>query len=411
MLIDYQERGQTDLGDKLFNFKKLVSLLFDFREGFGSMEEFCREGRAGRLKQVEEALFLLKSVLESFEDIRMILDRGVDLSNNSHHRINQVLARGRLELRRSAQGPFEFRVAVGETDALDPHEFDDLFSFAKIKINQRLDRPVQCFRDFFDVFSRARGLVKRLDAMLAQGLAPHESLLRPFKLADQRQELARRVDAAERQVGEWEQFTQRLFEDCDEVETFFLALFQGPNLSTLSRTNLVHYLRFFSRDMRLEWAGLDGQSEHLGDSRAKIEYLKRLLAENRQVIRQNVLARKNKVLLSPNRLNYLRVPENKTHQFLLHLYADRFEERLECSKLLFSSEDTRWETIRSSPNPRLHPPQRARPQRKHLLCPQRLAPAALAGQAHVSGVLGAAGAGQALQRGLLPGPPLRRQPA
>ena len=377
MLIDYRERGQTELGDKLFNFKKLVTLLFEFKEEFGSMEDFCREGRANRLKQVEEALFLLKSVLESFEDIRMILDRGVDLSNNSHHRINQVLAQGRLELRRSTEGPFEFRVAVSETDRLNPHEFDDLFSFAKIKINQRMNKPVHCFRDFFDVFSQARELVKRLDAMLEQGLLPDESQLRPFKLTDQREELARRIETAERHIEEWRLFMERLFEDCDEVETFFLALFQGSNLSKLSRSNLVHYLRFFSRDIQLEWADLEGRSDHLGDSRAKINYLKKLLAENRDVIRQNVLARKNKLLLNPNKLNYLHVAENKTHQFLLYLYAKCFDERLECSKLLFASESTHWETIRSNTNSRLYSPQRARPQRKHLLCFERVASAAL----------------------------------
>ena len=41
MLTDLQEREENDLGDKLFNLKKLVLFFFETRENFDSVQEFC----------------------------------------------------------------------------------------------------------------------------------------------------------------------------------------------------------------------------------------------------------------------------------------------------------------------------------------------------------------------------------
>ena len=41
MLTDLQEREENDLGDKLFNLKKLVLFFFEARKNFNSVQDFC----------------------------------------------------------------------------------------------------------------------------------------------------------------------------------------------------------------------------------------------------------------------------------------------------------------------------------------------------------------------------------
>ena len=127
---------------------------------------------------------------------------------------------------------------------------------------------------------------------------------------------------------------------------FFLLMFQGKNLSTLTRENLVHYLRLFSREMEFELSNVTNDEDNFMDSKKKVEYLKALLAKNKNVIKENIMARKSKVMLNKNKLNYITVNENQTHKFLVYLYGERFKERLECSKVLFCSENISWNSIK-----------------------------------------------------------------
>ena len=367
------------------------------------MEEFGRRARESKFGRVGRALPLLESVLESYDEIASVIDRGVDFNKNSRARIEHILSAGGLELRMADRASFEFRVLRDGQTKLDPHDFDDLFSFAKIKINQNPDRPVQCFRDFFDVFSDAHQLVQRLDSMLRHGLIPDQSLLGRLELASQRCQLERRIETADARIREWKLELRRQLESCDQVERFFLEMFRGFNLAKLSRQNLAHYLRLFSCDLQLNLNELPGQAIDLGDSRAKIDYLKKLLAENTGLISENILNKKQR-LLSRNRLNYVRVSEDKTHQFLLYLYAERLGEQLECGRLLFARESTAWETIQST-RPlihRLHLSQYSRSEPRRVLCFECLASAGVSGQADASGVLGLSCPGKAFQRGFIP---------
>lgn len=426
VLVDCQERGPSDLGQQLSNFKKLVVLLFELRARFDSMEAFCEEAAASGLGRVEEMLFSLESALGSFHDIKSALASGADSSKHSRDKIKAVLASGSLRLFRKSGGRFEFRVRLekdtlpsglrvlaGEEGLLDPNEFASLYSFAELRASRRSGRLEQCVSDFFGIFSRVRTLTRRLDHMIDQGLSPDESLLRGFGLAQRADELDRRIDAAKTQLAEWAQYTARLFENCDTTETFFLQSFKGPDLVELSPSNLAHYLRLFSRDMRLEWVGpqAHAQTAGLGSSRAKIEYLRRLFGKNRETIERSVLSGVKRRLFTRNQLNYVHVREDRSHQLLLHLFASRLGEKLECSKLLFCCESTAWETIQCTCaiTGRLHLPQRAGPQSEHVLRLERHAPSGAAGKAHVCRVLEAGQAEQAVQRAVLRGPQLRRR--
>lgn len=347
VLIDFQERGESDLGDKLFNFKKLGALLFDFRTHFNCVQRFCKKNfESGKLRQVEEALFTLESVSESFEEIRAILQQGVDHNNSSRARIETVLAKGSLEFFLSEKHHFELRVLSVAAQVLHQHEFEDLFSFAKIRLNQKLGEPAECLTRFFRTFSKAQQLSTHLNAMLAEGLSPKKSLLQACRVSKAEAELDRRVEAAKLHVHDWNLYLEQLFADCDEVERFFLLMFQGKSLGSLDKSNLVHYLRFFSRDVRLEQFELEDCAWDAGDSKAKIEYLKKLLSRNKAIISQNLHARKSRALLDKNKLNYIRVPEAKTHQFLLYLYGNRFGEQLECSRVFFSTEGATWDSVK-----------------------------------------------------------------
>lgn len=348
MLIDHQEREENDLGDKLFNFKKLVLFFIESKDSFKSVETFCRSNfEEARLRGIEEVLFMLDSVIESFEDVRTVVSEGVNLNDNSKRRIEDILRSASLEFFKNAeQTSFQFRIVLEGGDVLNPHEFEDFFSFSKIKINQRLSRPAPCFRDFFQTFSKIMELGKLLDGMVMDGLTPEASLLAQFPLAKRNPLIDLRIEEAKRKSSEWKSYLNALFENCDAVETFFLLMFQGKNLSTLTRENLVHYLRLFSREMELEALDAQQEQEDFKDSQRKVEYLKALLAKNKRVIKENLLARKNKVLLNKNKLNFMRIAEAQTHSFLVHLYAERFQERLECNKVLFCSESTQWESLK-----------------------------------------------------------------
>lgn len=415
MLIDHQEREETDLGDKLFNFKKLVLFFIEARASFDSVEQFCSANfESSKLRGIEEVLFMVSSVAESFEDIRSVASEGVNLNDNSKRRIEEVLRSGSLEFGKSPdQASFHFSVLLEGKEALNPHDFEDFFSFSKIKINQKLGRPAPCFRDFFQTFSRVQELVKLLDQMVLEGLNPEPSLLATFSLQERATEIDSRIERALQVSNEWKAYLDALFANCDAVETFFLLMFQGKNLSSLTKQNLVHYLRLFSREMELESLDAQKEKEDFKDSKKKVEYLKALLAKNKRVIRENLLARKTKVLLSKNQLNYLRVRDSHTHQFLVHLYAERFNERLECNKILFCSEGTPWDSLKCRPcdaplTGRLRPEEHPGPERGHLLCDQRVPAALLPDQTDDPGVPDALGPRQAVQRGLLLGPALRR---
>jgi hypothetical protein len=348
MLIDHQEREENDLGDKLFNFKKLVLFFIESKNSFSSVEDFCETNfEISKLRGIEEVLYMLESVVESFEDIRTVVSEGVNLNDNSKRRIEGILKSAHLEFFKSKdQINFQFRIILENKETLNPHDFEDFFSFSKIKINQRLSKPAPCFRDFFQTFSKIQELGKLLDGMVMEGLTPESTLLDSFPLLKRNTEIDLRIMEANKKTKDWKAYLNALFENCDAVETFFLLMFQGKNLSSLTRHNLIHYLRLFSREMELESLDAKQEEEDFKDSKKKVEYLKALLAKNKRIIKENLLARKSKVLLNKNKLNFMRIPESKTHKFLVHLYAERFQERLECNKVLFCSESTRWESLK-----------------------------------------------------------------
>jgi hypothetical protein len=348
MLIDHQEREENDLGDKLFNFKKLVLFFIESKNNFSSIEEFCETNfEKSKLRGIEEVLFMLESVIESFEDIRTVVSEGVNLNDNSKRRIEEILKSADLEFFKSKeQINFQFKIVLANKEILNPHDFEDFFSFSKIKINQRLSQPAPCFRDFFQTFSKIQELGKLLDGMVLEGLTPEKKLLKGFPLAKRNSEIDIRISEAKQKTRDWKAYLNALFENCDAVETFFLLMFQGKNLSTLTKQNLVHYLRLFSREMELESLDIKQEEDDFKDSKKKVEYLKALLSKNKRIIKENLLARKSKVLLNKNKLNFMRISESSTHKFLVHLYAERFQERLECNKVLFCSENTGWDSLK-----------------------------------------------------------------
>ena len=182
MLIDYQERDENNLGDKLFNFKKLVVFLMKIKDSYISIENFCKVNyEPSKLKGIEEALFMITSVLESLEDIRTVVAQGIDLNDNSKRRIEEILKSGRLEFfKANQQASFQFRIIMDNNNILNPHDFEDFYSFSKIKINQRLSQPAKCFRDFFEIFSKVQELMKIFNEMIMEGLTPKQSLLKEF---------------------------------------------------------------------------------------------------------------------------------------------------------------------------------------------------------------------------------------
>ena len=348
MLIDHQEREQNDLGDKLFNFKKLVLFLLHTKSSFDSVESFCTENtQTSKARNIEEVLFMFGSVVESLEDIRSVVSEGVNLNDNSKRRIEDILKSAHLEFVKENTGSsYTFRIVLSSGENLNPHDFEDFFSFSKIKINQKLSTPAPCFRDFFQTFSRVNELAKLLDQMVLEGMNPEQSLLCQFPLSQRETQIEERIRHAKKVADDWRRYLNALFDNCDPVETFFLLMFQGKNLSSLTKTNLVHYLRLFSREMELETLNEEMAKEEFNDSKKKVEYLKALLAKNKRVIKENLLARKSKVLLNQNKLNFMRVSHAHTHKFLVHLYAERFQERLECNKVMFCSENTQWDSLK-----------------------------------------------------------------
>ena len=329
VIIDFQERDESDIGDKIFNLKKLGLIFFMWRDNFDTLDGFIkRNSEKKNAKVVQEAIFLLDSVFQSFGEIKETISEGININQTSKTKIEKILNSGQVQFGKSpkTEGGFDFKISWNNNDYVNSHEFEDYFSLSKIKINQKAD-AAPCFREFFQIFTRVSQFAGILKSMVREGLEPEDSLLAPLNLKYGLSQIEDRINTANQNIDDWKFELDKLFKSCDKVERFFLLMFRGNNLTTLNRTNLKHFLRFCSGNIKLELIEESLMKEHFKDSRNKLDFLKNLLRKNKKQIQDNIMVRTSKLLLNKNKLNFIKIQDlnSNLHKYLVYLFEERFK--------------------------------------------------------------------------------------
>ena len=315
---------------------------------FDSMMKFCKNYcHFSKIKLIEEVLSIKDSITDNFEEIKTIISQGTDLNSNSKREIQQILSNGVILFGKDKdQMTFNYKIRISNSSLVNRHKLDELFTFAKIKINQESSVEDLSFKEYFHSILSLNKIIQFLNQMITDGLTPEPKLWQDIALKNNEESIFDRVKIIETKLNEWKAYVDNTFQSLEPMEQYFMLMFQGKNLSLLNEKNLIHYLRLFSRKMRVNKLDLDTGSINFHNSDTKLKFLTDLIKRNLKIITENVHTRKTSAKLDQRKINYVSIPQDLTHQFLVYLFSEKFREKLECKNVLFCSEETDWQTIK-----------------------------------------------------------------
>lgn len=214
----------------------------------------------------------------------------------------------------------------------------------KKKKKQKQDQ----FQDFVDIVNASNDTITFLNKMILGGLDPKQSVSRNIEMKNSKRELQRQLENMKRSYKNWKDQNKRMINYLDSLEKMFFLVFKGKNLTRLNQNNLIHFLWYFSKNMKLKKDMITNTRVNFEDNDQKIAFLKSIFNQNKRQFEENVQNTNNNHLLQDTKIYYSRRDPSNVHNYLIYFYKDLFREELECNKIIFCNDKTTWNCLKSN---------------------------------------------------------------